>query len=713
MLLSKLTSALRSRWKHCFFFAALCGVVLRFQTFVLVKSFESSFIDTAASTSEDDEHTIPTLLSVVDDRTGKYIYALENALYNNLKNAQIVAKNEQTKDALEMPTIYFDHNTILPRDKLTLSWTLGKGREGKPIVSEEDVMLLYCGDQVLEQNIDPERFIEAATVAQARATSRKHLLDVTENYATQSDENSWYFPSFPVVRHDTCQVWLFQALPKDNKYALLAVSDMLHIQNGWSDPSGIHLALGNSSDTMVVQFKTGNGGTPMVRYGVKNDSLLLNASGTSHTYSADDMCQKPATEEEPGKFQPPGQLHVVTLAHLQPNTTYYYQVGLDDHGTNNSTWSPLVFSFVSAPEVKADSEPFSYVVYGDQGCPAKGWGDGAIWTADMTAREVDGLSNNLPIRAVHHMGDLSYARGAAHVWDNWLDMISSFTTRVPLMVAVGNHEYDHTKGGENGKDPSGVHTPGGYKPIWGNFGKDSDGECGVPTANLFSMPNSRNSNGVFWYSYDFANVHTAVVSSEHDFSSNSRQYRWLEADLKSVNRDKTPWLVLELHRSMYESEVDPLNSLVGLQTRHRIQGLLKQYQVDLVLSGHYHSYLRTCQGLYDGECDTTGGQTHITIGTAGANLRNGHLYPRNHWTESFIKGVYGYGRITVANASALHFEFVKAGNSTEKNAGEVLDETWILKDRGDGIEGNHHALDSLGADLEPATILPGVSTVLG
>jgi len=176
-------------------------------------------------------------------------------------------------------------------------------------------------------------------------------------------------------------------------------------------------------------------------------------------------------------------------------------------------------------------------------------------------------------------------------------------------------------------------------------------------------------------------LHTTVISSEHDLSPGSRQYQWLEADLKAVDRSRTPWLILELHRSMYESEADPLNSIVSVQTRHRVEPLLKKYNVDLVLSAHYHSYLRTCANLYDGKCNTAGGQTHITVGTSGAQLRKGHLYPHSHWTSKFIKGTYGYGRITVYSATALHFEFVQAGSQEDADAGRVLDNVWLRKDK--------------------------------
>ena len=44
-----------------------------------------------------------------------------------------------------------------------------------------------------------------------------------------------------------------------------------------------------------------------------------------------------------------------------------------------------------------------------------------------------------------------------------------------------------------------------------------------------------------------------------DFLPTSVQYKWLEKDLSSVNRAKTPWIIVGAHRPMY-------NSLVGAET---------------------------------------------------------------------------------------------------------------------------------------------------
>jgi len=314
--------------------------------------------------------------------------------------------------------------------------------------------------------------------------------------------------------------------------------------------------------------------------------------------------------------------------------------------------------------------------------PENGWGQGAAWTAALAAQQLP------EIRAVHHFGDLSYARGAAHVWDAWLTMIEPYASRVPYHVSVGNHEYDYDYDGngnsvvidenDNNKDPSGANEHG-YHPDWGNFGNDSGGECGVPTAKRFTMPNSTLSNGVFWYSHDFGSVHTLVLSSEHDMSPSSRQYRFLTHDLAAVNRTLTPWVVLEIHRPLYESEVKWDQNAVGIAQRFEIENVLFDYGVDLVLSGHYHAYLRTCDGLFRNRCHS-GGPMHITVGTAGAHLDQESLY-ETQWTENYIKETYGYGKITVANASSMLFEFIRAGAQDEDGTGEVLDHVWLKRDR--------------------------------
>ena len=109
----------------------------------------------------------------------------------------------------------------------------------------------------------------------------------------------------------------------------------------------------------------------------------------------------------------------------------------------------------------------------------------------------------------------------------------------------------------------------------------------------------------------------------------------------------------------------------GLQIE--VEYLLYTYQVDLVLSGHYHSYFRSCGGLYDYQC-SNGGPTFITVGTGGSPLDDDQisLIP-NQYTEFYDKTNWGVGKVSVFNSTALHWEFIAVG-------GNVTDDVWLTRD---------------------------------
>ena len=46
-----------------------------------------------------------------------------------------------------------------------------------------------------------------------------------------------------------------------------------------------------------------------------------------------------------------------------------------------------------------------------------------------------------------------------------------------------------------------------------------------------------------------------MMSTENNFTAGSPQYKWMENDLKSVNRTLTPWVVIAGHRPMYSSQM--------------------------------------------------------------------------------------------------------------------------------------------------------------
>jgi len=389
----------RSKWT-AFLVVTTVSLVVAFAS-----SFSSSSIDAVANAAKNpttimDEalfsttvgkHTIPTFLSVVDHESREYVVALENPLYDRLKAASLVPLLEHIDEKVaQLPKLFTDRTKIGVRDSLTLRWTAGKDMAGNSILNEDGVIALYCGDwhsirrtidgdrQEHEQLLNENKFLDVATIAQARATHQTHNNRphaTLPQHQQQEDLNQWHFPSFPVLRHEVCQFSLYQAMP-DNTYAFLRNSEVFEIELSRTVPTGIHLALGNSPNEMVVQFVTGEDkeGKPVAQYskqsGGDEKKNIQKASGTSHTYTVEQMCEEPANITEAGKFQPPGVIHVIRLTELEPNTVYEYKVGLA-HG-QGITWSSS-YSFTAAPAV-GDATPFSYLVYGDQGCPSNGWG---------------------------------------------------------------------------------------------------------------------------------------------------------------------------------------------------------------------------------------------------------------------------------------------------------------------------------------------------
>jgi hypothetical protein len=65
---------------------------------------------------------------------------------------------------------------------------------------------------------------------------------------------------------------------------------------------------------------------------------------------------------------------------------------------------------------------------------------------------------------------------------------------------------------------------------------------------------------------------------------------WLEKDLSSVDRVRTPWLIVGSHRPMYSSLVG--TDQIAEKLKEYIEPLLYKYHVDIHIFGHIHSYER-------------------------------------------------------------------------------------------------------------------------
>ncbi len=88
-----------------------------------------------------------------------------------------------------------------------------------------------------------------------------------------------------------------------------------------------------------------------------------------------------------------------------------------------------------------------------------------------------------------------------------------------------------------------------------------------------------------------------MADSEQDWREGSEQYKFLEDCLRSVDRQKQPWLIFLAHRVLGYSS-GSYYALEGTfaepMARESLQKLWQKYKVDIAFYGHVHNYERTC-----------------------------------------------------------------------------------------------------------------------
>jgi acid phosphatase type 7 len=192
-----------------------------------------------------------------------------------------------------------------------------------------------------------------------------------------------------------------------------------------------------------------------------------------------------------------------------------------------------------------------------------------------------------------------------------------------------------------------------------------------------------------YYSFDAGLVHWVMVagycpemkstSTQPCLQEGSAQRAWLEDDLTKVDRSVTPWVVVFFHEPYVNSNTAHPMSSEGAPMQAAIEGIMYDYKVDIVLSGHVHAYERSCS-LYQYKC-MDGAPYYITIGDGGnkEGLASGWISPQPEWSL-FRQASYGFGKLQVKNSThalwswhqnsdliptiADEYYFVKGGDSS-------------------------------------------------
>ncbi|KZV48951.1 Purple acid phosphatase 21 [Dorcoceras hygrometricum] len=311
-----------------------------------------------------------------------------------------------------------------------------------------------------------------------------------------------------------------------------------------------------------------------------------------------------------------GEIHQVKIGPLEPGTLYYYRCG----------GATPEFSFRTPPSVF----PVEFAVVGDLGQTE--------WTKS-TLQHVGAM----PYDVFLLPGDLSYADTEQPLWDSFGTLVEPLASSRPWMVTQGNHEIETIPV---------LHSQSftAYNARW-----------------LMPYQESQSTSNLY-YSFDVSGVHVIMLGSYTDFEVGSDQYTWLQADLKGVDRTKTPWILVLLHAPWYNSNLAHQGE--GESMRKTMENMLFRERVDMVLAGHVHAYERFTR-VYDNNANECG-PVYVTIGDGGNREGLATTFESPSPSISLYREAsFGHGRLRVLNSSHAHWTWRRNNDTT------VADEMWL------------------------------------
>jgi len=258
--------------------------------------------------------------------------------------------------------------------------------------------------------------------------------------------------------------------------------------------------------------------------------------------------------------------HEIEVTGLTADTKYYYSVGTS--GETLEGGSPDYF-FTTSPET-GTSKATRIWVLGDSG------------TASSAAADVRdayyGIGGTTDLWLM--LGDNAYNSGTDSEYQSAVfDMYPAMLRHSVLWPTLGNHD---------GQSADSATQSGPYYQI---FTLPAGGEAG-------GFPSGTEA----YYSFDHGNIHFVCLESyETSRLAGGAMMTWLQNDLADTTAE---WIVAFFHHPPYskgshDSDVD----VEMVQMRENALPILEQNGVDLVLTGHSHSYERSF--LIDGHYDVS------------------------------------------------------------------------------------------------------------
>jgi len=347
--------------------------------------------------------------------------------------------------------------------------------------------------------------------------------------------------------------------------------------------------------------------------------------------------------------------HEVVLNGLSADTLYNYNIGTTTQvlaGGNIHINGDGEHFFTTPPSTGTDKATRVWVI-GDSGTADAEWVGPAYANASAVR---DAYKNFTGVRGTDvwlMLGDNAYGDGTDIQYQAAVfEMYPQLLRQTPLWSALGQHDtYDMIS-----------NPPGAYPQIFSFPTVGESGGVGSGTEN--------------YYSFDYGNIHFICLDSPilANRVPDSNMWIWLEEDLNANTQD---WTVAFFSFPPYTSYGD-------WNMRNNALPLLESYGVDLVLSGHKHSYARSF--LLNGHYGLAESLTHEMIldggdGNAygdGAYIKPGPAGTAHEGTVYVVVGTSGgLTNNTLPAGPAMYADMNIAGSMVLDVSGNQLDAVFI------------------------------------
>lgn len=376
------------------------------------------------------------------------------------------------------------------------------------------------------------------------------------------------------------------------------------VPKGHNAPQQVRITQGDyDGKAVIISWVTPNEpGSNKVQYGTSEDNYTASAEGTVNTYTF-------------YKYSS-GYIHHCLIEGLKYDTKYYYKIGSGD--------SARTFWFHSPPAIGPDV-PYKFGIIGDLG---------------QTYNSLSTLEHYIQSGAetVLFVGDLSYAdryeyNDVGIRWDSWGRFVEKIAAYQPWIWTVGNHELD-------------------YMPYMGEVDPFKS------FLQRYTTPyTASKSTNPLWYAIRRASAHVIVLCSYCPFVKYTPQWMWLREELKQVDREKTPWLIVLMHIPIYNS--NEAHFMEGESMRAVFEEWFVKYKVDLVFAGHVHAYERSYR-ISNINYNVSGGERYpvpdeaaplyLTVGDGGnqEGLAGKFRDPQPDYS-AFREASYGHSTLEIMN----------------------------------------------------------------